>query len=301
MERFATEPILTFLWPSRWESARFTFASQLVPAHRPIPLPTWNALFNPPITATFFREKILTPPGLCHSLLENMQSVEFYGDKRQIAACAFCGAGTETRDHVPSRVFLDEPHPANLPHVAACADCNQGLSLDEQYLACLIECTLCGSANAADLRRDKIRRTLEESALLARRLEQARRVGADGAISFIPEPDRVRRVLLKLAQGHAVYELNEPVRHDPSSLRFAPLSTLINDDRFSFEAQPEPELAPWPEVGSRAMVRMVEGQDLQEGWVVVQPGRYRYMAVAERSTIIRLVISEYLGCEAVWA
>jgi len=61
--------------------------------------------------------------------------------------CVYCGgAEPSTRDHVPPKVFLDEPYPPGLPVVGACEGCNLGFSLDEQYLACLIGCVMCGAA-----------------------------------------------------------------------------------------------------------------------------------------------------------
>src|SRR5450759_3414803 len=101
-----------------------------------------------------------------------MQLMNF-GDERQVAQCAYCGADTPTRDHVPSRVFLDEPYPDQLPVVPACQNCNEGFSIDEEYLACLIECVVAGSTYPGDIRRAKIRRTLQARPALAGRLARA--------------------------------------------------------------------------------------------------------------------------------
>jgi len=35
-------------------------------------------------------------------------------------------------------------------------------------------------------------------------------------------------------------------------------------------------------------------------WIDVQPGQYRYLAVAEQAVMIRFVIGEYLACEVIW-
>ncbi|HEY4951691.1 MAG TPA: hypothetical protein VIH88_15250 [Candidatus Acidoferrales bacterium] len=72
-----------------------------------------------------------------------------YADERLIAGCIYCGGNTESWDHVPSRVLLDEPCPENLPVVLACDACNRGYSLDEQYFACLVECARTGSVETA--------------------------------------------------------------------------------------------------------------------------------------------------------
>jgi hypothetical protein len=49
-----------------------------------------------------------------------MRQLESYADERLTAACIYCGRATQTRDHVPSRVLLNEPYPNNLPVVPAC-------------------------------------------------------------------------------------------------------------------------------------------------------------------------------------
>jgi hypothetical protein len=46
-----------------------------------------------------------------------MEQLPNFGDQRTLAYCAFCGGETGTRDHCPSRIFLDQPFPDNLPVV----------------------------------------------------------------------------------------------------------------------------------------------------------------------------------------
>ena len=49
------------------------------------------------------------------------------------------------------------------------------------------------------------------------------------------------------------------------------------------------------------MQRLLEGYPGDRpGWVVVQEGRYRYMAGVEDGNVVRMVLSEYLGCKVVW-
>jgi hypothetical protein len=222
-----------------------------------------------------------------------------YADNRLIASCVFCGAQTETRDHCPSRILLDEPYPTHLPVVPACLTCNTGFSLDEQYFACLVECARTGSTVAVE--RPKIRRILDANPALAGRLQNARTVASDGGISFEAENARIRAVVLKLAQGHAAYEVSEIVRHEPSHFLIMPLHLLTPESRKHFETPPS--LAGWPEVGSRAMQRMFlqDGFISGPGWIEVQEERYRYLAVAEGAVKVRIVIGEYLACEVIWS
>ena len=99
--------------------------------------------------------------------------------------------------------------------------------------------------------------------------------------------------------------MSEPQYAEPTRLVAVPLPLLSEQARAEFEAgSRRGEFVPWPEVGSRAMQRLAAsvtaGFDFDGGWVEVQPGRYRYLAFADGSVTIRMVISEYLACEVVW-
>lgn len=224
-----------------------------------------------------------------------MQQLPNYGDERQTAFCCYCGGPTETRDHVPSRVLLDVPYPENLPVVPACQDCNNGFSLDEEYLACLIDCVLAGSASPDAVTRRKVQRLLREKPSLSAKLSSARHQ-AESLTQYAIEHARVENIILKLARGHALYELCEPQLYQPSSLTFLPIQSLNDEQRTSFERPPF--LPILPEVGSRAMQRLVlQGS---AAWIVVQPGRYRYLTLAAHLISVRIVLSEYLACEVIW-
>lgn len=227
-----------------------------------------------------------------------MEQLRSFADERLVASCVHCGGTTETRDHCPSRVLLDEPHPENLPYLPACASCNSGFSLDEEYFACLVECARTGSVEA--VRRPKVRRILEHSPALATRLIQARSLTDSGGTWFSLEQNRVNNVVLKLARGHAAYELSEPHYEKPSHFMITPLHILTPEARDHFETPPA--TFGWPEVGSRAMQRMGVAFSTPgiSPWIYVQSGQYRYLAVAEGAVLIRIVISEYLACEVLW-
>jgi hypothetical protein len=68
-----------------------------------------------------------------------MEQLRCFGDERNEGYCIHCGGSDETRDHSPSKVFFDEPYPKNLPVCPSCLRCNNALSIDEEYLACLLE------------------------------------------------------------------------------------------------------------------------------------------------------------------
>jgi hypothetical protein len=230
-----------------------------------------------------------------------MDQLNDYADERLLIGCIHCAGKTGTRDHMPSRVLLDEPYPENLPVVPACPECNAGFSLDEEYFACLVECARTGSAETVE--RPKVRRILDDRPALSARLKQARTVSENGEVSHSFEGERIERVVLKLARGHAAYELSEQQCGDPSHFMAVPIHTLSADTRSHFEEVPTSSA--WPEVGTRAMQRIAVlaawNTTVDYGWIEVQPKRYRYFAVADGAQImVRIVVGEYLACEVIW-
>ena len=227
-----------------------------------------------------------------------MEQIRNFGDKRQMAACVYCGFTTESRDHIPPKVFLDEPFPGNLHIVPACQKCNIGNSLDEEYVVCLLECITEGVESVENISRQKIKYIFIQKPLLASRIFKTSVKTGTGVI-FNIEMERAKRVILKLAKGHAAYELNEPQYNNPSKVTLIPLISLTPKDREYFESYPKQNLL--PEVGSRAMQRMiVSSNDAIIPWTIVQPGRYRYLATVGHNVLVRLVINEYLACEVMW-
>ena len=229
-----------------------------------------------------------------------MKQIQNFGDKRQLSWCVYCGRGSkETRDHVPSKILLDRPFPKELPIVPACRQCNFSFATDEEYLACLVECTLAGSTDPDHVKRERIRDVLIKRPSLRVRLSAAKTENNDGTTLFMPEIERVNNVVLKLARGHAAYELNEPQFDEPASIAAVPLILLSHEQRDNFEASLASSFL--PEAGSRAMQRLFEGHDMDEsGWITVQKDRYRFLASIADGICIRMVLSEYLACEVVW-
>lgn len=230
-----------------------------------------------------------------------MDPRQLFHDDRLDRTCAYCGGPPSTRDHVPSRVLLDLPYPSDLPVVKACRPCNESFSLDEEYVACFLDCVISGSVPPLEGGRAKVRRLLERKARLAALIEGSRLERSDGQIEWRPKQGRIRNVLLKLARGHARYEAAEDFLRKPDHVGFSPLPTLSQGEREAFEAPPP--LKCFPEIGSRAFGRaVVTWPTVHEigDWQIVQPGRYRYLVSIGESLIVRVVLSEYLGGEVAW-
>lgn len=242
-----------------------------------------------------------------------MDQLRSYADDRLVNGCIYCGGSEETRDHVPSRVFLDSPLPENLPVVGACSDCNNGFSRDEEYLACLIESVVVGSTDPDRIRRPEVASIFRRAPALRARIEAAKSF-KDGRIQFAVEPQRVKNVLLKLARGHAAFELSQICSEEPSSLWWGPLALMTEDQRDSFDASHIVHMI--GEVGSRGFQRLlvtqftlqsVDGEKstlgfLLNDWMDVQEGCYRFLAIDDGDEVrIKIVIAEYLACEVTWA
>lgn len=235
-----------------------------------------------------------------------MDQIEEFVDQRQKSWCIHCGgwiAELDTnRDHVPSKSLLLESYPANLPVVQVCKRCNEDHSLDEQYLMVFLSCVLCGSADPEDQQNPKAKRVLRDQPKLRNRMQRAKTefvtlLGEKQTV-WQPERDRVNRIILKNARGHAFYEYGEPMLDEPDHVWSAPLDRLTPEQRAEFENIDSGGV--WPEVGSRMLSRVVTGQDLCDGWVIVQEGTYRYGVVQQGILLVRSVLFEYLATEVYW-
>jgi hypothetical protein len=227
-----------------------------------------------------------------------MKQLAVFSDSRLLTACVYCGGPPETRDHVPSKVLLDDPLPENLPVVDACSQCNQRFSQDEEYLACLLDVMITGSTVVSSSMRPKIQRILTDRASLTARIA-TQRIAASTHLLWEPESERVKTVVMKLAQGHAAYERSAPDLGSTDHVLIIPISLMTDSEREEFERIPSASF--WPEVGSRAFQRVALGwPDEGSGWIDVQPGRYRYLTSTHGGVTVRIVLSEYLACEVNW-
>jgi hypothetical protein len=78
-----------------------------------------------------------------------MKNVLDTADRRQGSWCVHCGTWLSevitNRDHVPSKVMLDNPYPSNLALIKVCQPCNSSFAWDEEYFAAFLSAALSGS------------------------------------------------------------------------------------------------------------------------------------------------------------
>jgi hypothetical protein len=241
-----------------------------------------------------------------------MDQLNNFADNRLSRGCIYCGGPADTRDHVPSKCLLEQPYPANLPVVGCCDSCNQDFSKDEQYFVCLIESVLSGSTDPERIRRPSVARMMQNSPALRQRIENSK-IDVNGQVAFVPETERINNVMLKLARGHAAFELSQPCREKPNHFWCGLLSSLPQENQEAFNSVHFQQV--FGEVGSRNMQRLMvmqmtrlsengEQQNIEmliSDWVDVQDDQYRFIAIDDIGQIvIRIVIAEYFACEVAW-
>lgn len=235
-----------------------------------------------------------------------MFEIEEFVDERQKSWCIHCGAwlnqSNTNRDHAPTKGLLQIPYPENLPVVQVCTSCNSGFSRDEEYLIAFLSTVISGTTDPERQAIPAAKGILRHSLKLRSQIEHAgsktRTLFGEEEMLWAPAWDRIFRIILKNARGHAYYEIGEPMLQEPTSIHAVPLQLLSHDQISEFEKGYA--AAVWPEVGSRMFTRVLTGQNLVDGWVVVQDGVYRY--VAEQTGVMRVksVLWNYLATEVCW-
>ena len=236
-----------------------------------------------------------------------MRQIREFVDERLKGACIHCGAGlskaNRSRDHVPSKALLRKPYPDNLPVVEICRDCNSRFAKDEEYAAAFLGAVLAGSTEPSRQRGPVGRGILRRNERLRSSIERAksefRTIGGETRTVWTPDARRFEQVIVKNARGHVCFEFGEPVFAAPTHVMACPLIGLTAEERAIFDLA---DAGPgWPEVGSRMLTRVLEGQDLSNGWVVVQEGVYRYAVTQTGAFVVKMVMAEYLAAEVIWA
>ncbi len=132
--------------------------------------------------------------------------------------CTYCDEPATTDEHVPPRLLFAKPRP-NLVTVPACARCNGGFSLDDEYfrLVVALEETAGAHPGAAAVR-DAVLRSLQNPNKLGYRraflntLRDMERLSDAGpylgrAASYAVDLERVKRVIARTTRGLFLHHL----------------------------------------------------------------------------------------------
>lgn len=227
-----------------------------------------------------------------------MKQYDVSVDSRIVGICIYCGGIAKTRDHVPSKAFLDKPYPDNIPVVPCCSECNNKFSKDEEYVVCAIECLKCNSTDVNKIEREKVRSTLLQAPTLQTRIESySKDLFSDihNPRTLKIEKERFDNVIRKLVLGHLFFE-NSIISFASIKWQYKLLPRMNSRELEDFLTPYQLTLS--PEVASRALHRMIliNGEPYLD-WEIVQPNLYQYCTSADGSRI-KIIISNYMAIEA---
>lgn len=225
-------------------------------------------------------------------------------EKNKDCYCIYCGNLARTREHIPSKVLLDEPYPKNLYILPACYECNNLFSYDEVYVASVIE-LLSRITIPNYKRRIGIDKSLEKNPQLKYKIEDEIVYRVEQGLDYKIDISRLDNTLLKLAKGHAAFELSEYNfnKYEISIQTFSRDQVSIKEwDRFNGIE----ELGYANEIGSRSIdnIYVIENPHISItviDWNIVQEGRYKYLATINNGEIlIKIVLNEYFAALISW-
>lgn len=209
---------------------------------------------------------------------------------------------------MPGKSLLANRMSRQLPVVDVCLDCNNRFAMDEEYFAVLLASVVSGSTELVHDRFPSASRAIARSPRLRERIERSRKelrlTQRIPGVVWVPELDRVERVLTKNARGHVLFETGQAVTDPTLHVGIAPIGDLSEELRLHFESPRK--MAQWPEVGSRSMQRvavdlsstLVSGESNPGRWVVVEEEVYRYSV--DDDLTVRMVLREFLAAEVAW-
>ncbi len=236
---------------------------------------------------------------------------EYYGDERLLHFlkydkcddfhCVYCMGKADSREHLPSKIFLDEPYPSQLAILPSCISCNNSFSSNEQYLACLIDYVQLKFEKLDKVKRPKIEKTLHSRPHFGEILKQSTFYKENGELNYIEyDNEKVNSIVYKLAKGHAAYSLSDIFLEEPTFINYKFLPQLSQTELINFNTPVFINIL--PEIGSRAFRNIAfNGDKPIEAWKIVQENQYRYLAYNEKGGLyVRIVIGEYFFAEVIW-
>lgn len=242
----------------------------------------------------------------------NNQLKNYYGDYRLLELlkynkngdfkCIYCYKKANTREHIPSKIFLDEPYPKTLALLPSCFKCNNSFSKDEQYVACLIDYIQYIQYELQDVKREKIRKAFNTRPNIKQEMENTIVDSKDKKSKYIKyNHEKIESILLKLSIGHATYSLSRVHLEKPSGIYYKFLPEVTEEEFNNFNAEVICDIA--PEIGSRSFnnIALTDDSIPMTLWNIVQENQYRFLAYENKSGLyVRIVIGEFLYSEVIW-
>lgn len=227
-------------------------------------------------------------------------------NKRFNSTCIYCRTNVaNSREHLPSRIFLDTPYPEEYSIVPACEKCNGSFSSDEVYVSSFIDKLRSALSNNAFPLREKTISAINHDKELAKILnEQIRTENGKILVNYVTES--FLKILIKLAKGHLCQDQDKVFESDclvEVNFKFKP--DLSKDEIYQFEELPSVDKS--SECGSDFThgLLIIEGLGLTSQvfvpWNEVQDGNYRYLTYLDHNNyVVRIVICETLFAEVLY-
>lgn len=229
--------------------------------------------------------------------------------------CIYCGEEANTREHCPSKVFLQSPLPTDLPVLPACFACNNGYSNDEKFTFRVIGLLYRYYEEQGE-------KDIEISDNDTKDIIEVKNYVND----FIRQQSRVfnnrmGETFIKLAIGHAAYEISEGYYSQnwdgiPLYVTYVIKSLLSLEEWEGLEYAELIHNDPLPKLGSRAYRNVyVVQMPLMDAngksnkllgccfmdWTDVQEGSYKYIVfMHDDQIIVKIIIKEFLYAEIVF-
>jgi len=230
---------------------------------------------------------------------ERTEGIGLYScwERGKPSGCIYCGSTADTREHVPSKVFLLEPYPDNLPTVPACKECNNNFSKDEEYVACCVE-VLRSIVNNQTVN-EKVRTILNEKPHLCELVcSQITDNGSEIELSF--DRKRIERILEKMAVCLAGFEFDQLSFSDIQETWFDFATNITEVFKGKFISPHYSKV--FPEISSRFSsdycTFFISNHDdavVLMDWIEVQENQFRYQVTVEDDCVsVKMVISEFL-------
>lgn len=230
--------------------------------------------------------------------------------------CVYCGEKSDTREHCPSKVFLSEPYPNDLPVLPACFKCNNGFSADEIYTEIYIDALKYLSGNS-DTLSDKNKKHINNNTAFSDAQMDLTNFNKTGVM---PKRDKILRILTKLSICHMVYDLSEGYSVD--GCRILPLKVeykmgleISTNEKEQFENFVYMSDKLCPIIGSRVYDRIFVLEPILNNeignvtipliimdWYNIQDDNYRYVAWFDNDNTfhVRIVLHNFLYSEAIF-
>lgn len=208
----------------------------------------------------------------------------------------------DSREHIPSKVFLDRPYSIECGIVPSCIKCNNNFSQDELYVSCFVDKLRSVLTNSKIPIREKTIKALEHDKKLYSKIDSEISV-VNERITVKPDYVAFNKILIKLSKGHWCHDQDCVLtdgRETICAFKFKP--DFNESEMHNFEELPIINIA--GDVGSNNThsLLVVEGNGTEPiivvPWTEIQENNYRFLTYYKANEfVVKIVVFEMLYAE----